>query len=116
MSPPAFIKKKLQWIEDNYNTSINIDHIFVPVIHPLTGETVYKYQKPAKDPTTKEIWTAEFGKEFGNLAQDDNKMKTKGTDYIFFMERHEIKNNPKDRTITSSRVVVNLRPQKEDPN
>eukprot|EP00804_Cyclotella_cryptica_P013964 CCRYP_002495-RA/>CCRYP_002495-RA protein AED:0.17 eAED:0.08 QI:0/0/0/1/1/1/3/0/1003 len=39
-----------------------------------------------------------------------------GTDTIFFMSHNEIKNIPKDRTVTYARIVVDYRPQKDDPN
>ena len=55
-----------------------------------------KYQKLAKDPLLKERWTAAFGKEFGNLAQGDDKTETKGTNTLFVMDPHDVKNIPKD--------------------
>jgi hypothetical protein len=87
-----------------------------PVVHPVTGENITKYQKLAKDPVTSEVWTTAFGKEFGTIAQGDLKTNTPGTDSIFILELHEIPNIPKDRTVTYPRVVVDYRPQKEDPN
>ena len=54
--------------------------------------------------------------KFGNLAQGDDKTATPGMDAIRVMTLEEIKNIPADRVITYVRVVVNSRPQKEDPN
>jgi hypothetical protein len=62
------------------------------------------------------VWTTAFGKEFGSLAQGDDRTKTAGTDSMFILERHDIPNIPKDRTVTYTRVVVDYRPQKPDPN
>ena len=53
-------------------------------------------------------------KEIGRLAQGyDN---TAGTNTIMFMAREDIKNIPKDRTVTYAHIVVDYRPQKTDPN
>jgi len=86
------------------------------VVHPTTGETITKYRTLAMDPETKEIWTTTFGKELGGLAQGDKKTGGKGSNTIFFMDRGQVKNIPKDRTITYARICVDFRPTKEDPN
>jgi len=101
---------------DKSHPTIDIEHFCSPVIHPITGETIHTYQKLAKDPATREIWTTAFGKEFGNLAQGDDKTKTEGTNSIFVLALHEIPNIPKDRTVTYARIVVDHCPQKPDPN
>jgi hypothetical protein len=97
----------------NDKTAIDIYHFCAPVVHLVTGGTISKYRKLAKDPVT---WTTAFGKEFENLAQGDQKTNTAGTDSIFIIERHEIHKIPKDRTVTYALVVIDYRPQKEDPN
>jgi hypothetical protein len=94
----------------------HLEHFASPVVHPVTGETIDKYEKLMNDPATRDIWTTAFGKEIGGLAQGDNKTGAAGTNTIFFMNHDEIKNIPKDRTVTYARVVVDYRPQKEDPN
>ena len=63
-----------------------------------------------------ETWKRAFGKEFGGLAQGDNLTKTTGTNSLIILKPEEIKNIPKDRTITYGRIVVDYRPQKKDPN
>ena len=82
----------------------------------MTGETITSYRKLAKDQITRETWTIGFGKEFGNLAQGDKKTGTPGMDAIRVMTLEEIKNIPTDKVVTYARVVVDFRPQKEDPN
>ena len=62
------------------------------------------------------VWTTAFGKEFGNLAQGDDKTGEKGTNSIFVMSHNEIANIPKGRTVTYGRIVINYRQQKADPN
>jgi hypothetical protein len=97
-------------------TAPNLEHYANPVIHPITGETIDKYEKLANDPVMKEVWTTAFGKELGSLAQGDSKTGAAGTNTIFFMNHDEIKQIPKDRTVTYARVVVDYCPQKQDPN
>ena len=55
-----------------------------------------------------------MSKELVRLAQGFG--GTKGTKTIFFMSRDEIKRIPRDRTVTCARIVVDYRPQKDDPN
>ena len=50
------------------------------------------------------------------MAQGDTKTGTKGTNSIFVMSHAEIANIPRDRIVTYCRLVVDFRPQKEDPN
>ena len=57
-----------------------------------------------------------FGKEFGGLAQGDALTGEKGTNTVFVLSHDKIKQIPKDRTVTHSRIVVDFRPQKPDPN
>jgi hypothetical protein len=56
---------------------IDIEHFCNGVQHPVTGETITKYQKLINIPQMREVWTTAFGKEFGNLAQGDNKQERK---------------------------------------
>ena len=52
--------------------------------------------------------------ELGRLTQGFG--NTKGTETMRFVELDEIKNIPRDRTVTYARIVVDYRPQKQDPN
>ena len=52
--------------------------------------------------------------ELGRLSQGYD--GTQGTNTIYFMTLDEISTIPKDRVVTYARVVVDYRPQKEDPN
>jgi hypothetical protein len=90
----------------------------MPMIHPTTGETISSYKKLMNDPATMEIWQTAFGKDFGGMAQGDNKTGQKGTNAnaIFVMTHAEILLIPADRTITYARVVDDFRPQKADPH
>ena len=57
-----------------------------------------------------------FGKEFGGMAQGDNKTGQKGTNSIFVMSHTEITLIPGDRVVSYAGIVVDHRPQKEYPN
>ena len=65
--------KCLQFDPVNTGTDVDTEHFCAPIVHPETGETITSYRKLAKDAVTKKTWTKEFGKEFGNLAQGDDK-------------------------------------------
>ena len=62
----------------------------------------------------REIWMAAMAKELGRLAQGWK--DTKGTNTIEFMSHEEIAKIPKGKIVTYARIVVDFRPQKEDPN
>jgi hypothetical protein len=98
------------------NFDVDIEHFASPVIHPVTGATITRYQKLVKDPILREVWTKAFGKEFGNLAQGDKHTNTQGTNSIFILSHKEIRHIPADRVVTYANIVVDYRPQKSDPN
>ena len=112
--PRSFITSSPTKIGDNYD--VDIEHFCAPVVHPVTGETITQYRKLVRDPITKEVWSTALGKEWGRMAQGDNKTGEKGTNSIFVMTHEEILNIPKDRVVTYARIVVDFRPQKKDPN
>ena len=91
-------------------------HFCAPVIHPVTGASINKYATLMRDNGLRDIWQRAFGKEFGNLAQGDDLTGTPGTNTIYVLSHEEIKNIPRDRTVTYVRIVIDYRPQKADPN
>jgi len=54
-------------------------------------------------------------KELGRLA-NGYKDQTDGTGTLHYMTHDEIRKIPRDRTVTYARIVVDIRPQKKDPN
>jgi len=74
------------------------EHVANGVVHPVTKETITKYEKLANDPILKDIWTKAMCKELGRLAQGYGDKE--GTNTIYFMSIDEIKKIPKDRTVT----------------
>ncbi len=61
-----------------------------PMVHPVTGETISSYKKLMNNPATAEVWQTAFGKDFGGMAQGDNKTGQKGTNAMFIMKREDI--------------------------
>jgi hypothetical protein len=77
------------------------------MVHLTMGQTISSYKKLMHDPTTK-IWQTAFGKDFGSMAQGNNKTCQKETNSIFIMMHEEIKKIPKMQTVTCARVVVDF--------
>ena len=83
------------WLPDDFITTnptakptnaydVELEHYCAPVVHPVTGVTITQYNKLANDPVTSEIWKEHaFGKEFGRMAQGDDRSGTKGKNCIF---------------------------------
>jgi len=113
-SPDVFTPDKLK--PKHTPSCLDLEQVVMSTIHPTTRETISSYKKLMHDPATKDIWQRAFGKDFGGMAQGCNKMGQKGTNTIFVMTHAEIPNIPKDRTVTSARLVVDFRPQKDDPH
>jgi hypothetical protein len=87
------------------------------MLHPTTGETISSYKRLMNDPETAEVWQTAFGKDFGGMAQGDNKTGQKGTNSVFVMTHKEIDiAKEAGHKWTYVRVIVNYRPQKDDPN
>ncbi len=68
-----------------------IKHFALPMVHPVTSEMISSYKKMMHDPDTSEIWQIVFCKDFGGMAQADNKTGQKGTNAMFVMRHDEIK-------------------------
>ncbi len=85
------------------------------LVHPVTKETITQYRKLIKDPLLRDLWLKAIIKERHCLAQGCTGI-TKGTNTIFFLSYAYICNIPSDRTVTYTQIVIDHRPQKEDPN
>jgi hypothetical protein len=68
----------------------HFEHSANPMVHPMTGETISSYKKLMHNPATAEFWQSAFGKDFGGMAQGDNKTGQKGTNARFVMAHEEI--------------------------
>jgi len=111
---PAIDLAALQESNLHFGDDVDLQELCCGVVHPVTQETITKYQKLIKDPLLRDVWTRAMAKELGRLAQGFG--DTKGTNTIRFLTLDEIKNIPAGRTVTYARIVVDYRPQKEDPN
>ncbi len=86
------------------------------MVHPTTGETICSYKWLMHDQATAETWPMAFGKDFGGMAQDDNKTGRKETNSIFIMTHDKIMEILKNQMVTYAQVVVDFRPKKNDPH
>ncbi len=68
----------------------NYAHYAMPMVHPVTGDTITSYKKLMKDPVTQETWMTAFGKDFGGMSQGDDKTGQKGTNAMFVMDPADI--------------------------
>jgi hypothetical protein len=59
-------------------TCLEYKQVGMPMVNPITGETISSYKWPMKDPTTAETWQTVFGKDFGGIAQGNQKTGQKG--------------------------------------
>ena len=83
------------------------------MVHPTTGETISSYKCLMNDPKTAETWRTVFGKDFGGMAQGNNKTGQKGTNAIFMMTHDEIAQVVQaGKKFTYANPVVDHRPQK----
>ncbi len=65
-------------------------HFASPMVHLTTGETISSYKRLINDPETAEVWQTVFGKDFGGMAQGDDKTGQNGTNSVFIMTHKEI--------------------------
>ena len=68
------------------------------VVHPVTKETITKYNKLALDPITSKIWRRAFYLELGRMAQ--GYLHVKGTNTIRFLTLEQIRRIPTDPAVT----------------
>jgi hypothetical protein len=96
---------------------INYKYYVNPMVHPVTGETIASYKKLLHNPATEEVWQTAFGKDFGSMAQGDNKTGQKGTNVMLVMTHDEIvRTIVANKRFTYGNPVIDYRPQKEFPH
>jgi hypothetical protein len=113
-SPIIFTPKKL--MPASTPTCLDYEQVVMPMVHPITCKTISNHKRLMKDSTTAETWQMVFGKDFGGMAQGNQKTGQKGTNSIFVMTHNKISRIPKWQTITYVCIVIDFCPQKEDPN
>ena len=111
-TPTYYTSAALQKLTAQTLTSPWPFHQIMNVMDDASGEML-NYEKLIKNPDTRKVWSRAMCKELGRLSQGFD--STEGTNTFFFLTRNEIKNIPKDKTVTYARIVANHRPQKSDP-
>ncbi len=117
LTPPQIFTQQ-KFVPVAYADNVpNFAHFASPMIHPTTGEAISSYKRLMNDAEMAEVWQTAFGKDFGGMAQGDNKTGQKGMNSVFVMTHKEIDIARKaGHKWTYARIVVDFRPQKEDPN
>jgi hypothetical protein len=69
------------------------------MVHPTTGKSISSYKHLMHNPARSEMWKTAFGKDFGGMAQGNNKTGQKGTNSIFAMTHDEVKRISKNQTV-----------------
>ena len=87
------------------------EHYANPMVHPVTGEKISSYKKLMNDPATAEVWQTTFGKDFGGMAQGNNKTGQKGTDAMFVMTHEDIKHALRagKKSLTAIQLLITAR-------
>ncbi len=67
------------------------------------------------DPALKDLWVPAMSKELHRLTQGKEGV-TVSTNTIFYLTHDKIRCIPKDRTVTYAQIIIDHRPQKDDPN
>eukprot|EP00804_Cyclotella_cryptica_P027479 CCRYP_007450-RA/>CCRYP_007450-RA protein AED:0.29 eAED:0.29 QI:0/0/0/1/1/1/3/0/633 len=73
-----FIPDKFASQTATYEDSILLEHMANGVVHPITQETITKYEKLANVPIMKDTWMKAMCKELGRLAQGTEPSRTPG--------------------------------------
>jgi hypothetical protein len=85
-------------------------HLANAVIDPATGKSL-EYRQIIKRDDYRVTWTRSFANELGRLAQGVGDRIT-GTNTIVFIPQSAV---PIGQTVTYGRIVVDIRPQKDEP-
>jgi hypothetical protein len=94
---------------------IDIKEYCYGIVHPVTKKIITHYRNLIKDPLLKDLWIKAMSKELHWLAQGCPGI-TKGTTTIVYLSHSDICKIPQDQTVTYACIVIDHRPQKEDPN
>ncbi len=89
-APPTYtVPRNLVDSSDQFRHTINIEEVCNGVVHPITKETITKYNKLMNDPALKDLWVPAMSKELHRLAQGKENV-TVGTNTIFSLSHTEI--------------------------
>jgi hypothetical protein len=92
------------------SSHINFEHYASLIVHLITSKTISSYHKLMNNPATAEVWQTVFGKNFGGMAQGDNKTGQKGTNAMFIMMHNKIAHAYREKkfslSLTRSLIIV----------
>jgi hypothetical protein len=95
--------------------TINFEHY--AMVHPVTGATISSYKNLMHNPATSKVWQTAFSRDFGRMAQGDNKTSQKGTNAMFVMTHDKIARTlAEKKRFTYGNSVVDYRPQERFPH
>ncbi len=87
------------------------------MVHLVTGKTISSYKKLMNDLATAEVWRSTFGKDFGGMAQGDNKTGQKVLNAMFVMTHNEMAHAYCEKKFfTFTNPIIDYQPQKDYPN
>ncbi len=89
-TPPAAYTPQIFFHKAYKGTISNYAHFVSLMVHPTMGKMISSYKGLMNDPKTAKVWQMAFGKDFGEMAQGDNKTVQKGTNSVFVMTHDEI--------------------------
>ncbi len=69
----------------------HVEHFALPMVHPVTSETISSYKELMNNTATSEKWQTAFGKDLRGMVQGNHKMGQKGTNAIFVMTQDKIR-------------------------
>ncbi len=89
-APKDFAQRK--YVHHNFVENVpNYSHFVSPMVHSTMGETITSYKWLRHDPALAEVWQTAFEKDFGGMAQGNDKTGQKGMNSIFVMTHAKIK-------------------------
>jgi hypothetical protein len=106
---------------DDEDETRHTPNLACPVLDTTTGQQL-EHRQLRRHPDYKEVWDTSYANELGRLCQGigtsevaPTKKRVEGTDTFRPIQYHDI---PHDRRadITYTRVVCEVRPQKQEPN
>ena len=90
--------------------SLELEEVANDVVHPITNETITKYNTLIEDPLLREVWSKVMCKELECQGYQD----TEETDTVCFLDLEGIQSIPRDRVVAYAQIVVDYREQKKD--
>ena len=69
---------------------VKFEHYANPMVRLVTGKTISCYKQLTNNPATAEVRQTAFRKDFGGMAQGNNKTGQRGTNAMFIMTHYEV--------------------------